>query len=86
MAKYSKNYKRGGKTFRYRWDDSVVEWIYKDEETGEWVELDGVGLRRENWENKEARDEYLDGWIFEIEEETAYLADEFIKYELPYLS
>lgn len=30
---------------------------------------DSIGLRPENWKNKEARNEYLDEWIFELQEE-----------------
>ena len=45
--KYSKNYTIQGKTFRYDYDHSVVEWIYKDED-GKWKALDGAGLRLEN--------------------------------------
>jgi len=39
--------------------------------------LERVGLSRENWDNKETRDEYLSGWCFELEEELAYMAAEF---------
>ena len=85
MAKYSKNYRFRGKTFRYDWDNAIVEWIYKDEETGLWEELDGVGLRNENWKNKEIRDEYLAEWCEEIAEETAYENYYFMKYEWPTL-
>ena len=31
-----------------------------------------VGLRPENWKNVETRNEYLDGWIFELEETFSY--------------
>lgn len=47
--------------------------------------VESVGLRRENWENKEARMEYLSVWADELDEEAAYLMDSFIKYDLPYL-
>ena len=81
--RYSKNYKFMGKTFRYDYEDCIVEWIYKDDETGNWEVLDGVGLRTENWKNKEVRDEYLAEWCDEIAEETAYEMDFFMKYEWP---
>ena len=82
---YSRNYKIEGKTFRYDYDNAIVEWIYKDEDTGEWEVLDGVGLRYENWVNKDARDEYLTEWAYEIEADTECMMNDFIKYELPYL-
>ena len=31
-----------------------------------------VGLSVENWRNKEVRNEYLDGWIWEMNEEVRY--------------
>lgn len=37
-----------------------------------------AGLRRENWKNKAARDEYLSGWADELDEELAAMAGEFI--------
>lgn len=85
MPRYSKNYKFMGKTFRYDYDNAIVEWIYKDEETGLWEELDGVGLRLENWKNKEARDEYLAEWCADLEEEMGWEAYYFMKYEWPTL-
>lgn len=103
----SKVCKVNGKLFRYDYDNSVVEYVYKlsDEEIQDeldWMEkhngkplvgmdedgfsvVESVGLRRENWENKEARMEYLNVWADELDEEAAYLMDSFIKYELPYL-
>lgn len=50
------------------------------------MEVTSIGFSRENWDNKESRDEYLSVWCDEIEEETAYMVDEFIKYELPIIS
>lgn len=49
------------------------------------TEITSAGLSRENWENKESRREYLSMWADEVEEESAALAADFIKYELPYL-
>ena len=50
-----------------------------------YVKLDGVGLRSENWKRKEARDEYLYEWCVDLDEESAALERDFVKYELPYL-
>lgn len=47
--------------------------------------IDSVGLRAENWKNKEARDEYLDEYCFDLDDESSYEAAMFEKYELPYL-
>ena len=47
--------------------------------------LDSIGLSRENWENREARDGYLSGWVLDLDAEASRLADDFVKYELPYL-
>lgn len=45
-----------------------------------------IGLRRDNWKKKAVRDEYLSEWCFELDEEAAILAENFVKYEMPYLS
>lgn len=79
--KYSRNYTLQGKTFRYDYDNNIVEWIYK--ENGKWEVIDGAGLRLENWKNKETRNEYLQEWIMDIEADAEYQMDWFIKHELP---
>lgn len=33
----------------------------------------GVGLRNENWNNKEVRKEYLTEWLWDMEEELFYM-------------
>lgn len=43
-----------------------------------------VGLRRENWKNVAARNEYLSEWAAELGAEENRLMTDFIKYELPY--
>lgn len=47
------------------------------------VEMDRIGLSRENWNDPEARSEYLEIWIDDVEEETRIEAANFVKYELP---
>lgn len=42
-----------------------------------------AGMNADRWENADARREYLSGWADELEEETACLVDDFVKYELP---
>lgn len=77
--KYSKVIKKDGKQFRYNYKDNVVEYI--GEIDREIEILDSVGLSKENWDNKEARDEYLDQYIMDLNEEESYmtkdLMDEF---------
>ena len=47
--------------------------------------IDSIGLSRENWKNREARDEYLSAWSMDLDAESSALVDSFVKYELPYL-
>ena len=42
--------------------------------------VDSIGLSRKNWDNVEARKEYLQMWNDELNEEAAYLAEEFKMY------
>lgn len=39
-----------------------------------------VGLSVANWKNKEARNEYLSGWIDELDEEARILAAQYLKW------
>ena len=50
-----------------------------------YIVLDTIGLSRENWADKEARDSYLSGWCNDLDEELSSMAADFVKYELPYL-
>ena len=105
MKRFSGVYKRGGKCFRYDFQNCLVQLVYKagEEEladNAEWMAKHGeplwdidesgymvsqsVGLRPENWKNKAVRDEYLDEWLFELDEELACEVEMFVKYELPY--
>lgn len=53
--------------------------LFDTDETGEYMIIDGVGLRKENWKNKEIRDEYLDQWNAEMDEELEYMLDDLRK-------
>lgn len=71
--------------------DAEIEWeqehgsqLYGIGEDG-YVVSDTIGLRRENWENPESRQAYLEGWCADLDAESKALMDSFIKYELPYL-
>ena len=69
MAKrYSSVYKRKKNKFRYDYEYAIVEWLDENDEV-----IDSVGLSRENWKNREARNEYLDGWIAEMYDSLDYL-------------
>ena len=93
----SNPYKLNGKLFRYNFDTCVVEYIQKaDQETmqedAEWkrnhdgyIILETIGLSRENWKDKEARDGYLSVWCNDLDAELESMAADFVKYELPYL-
>lgn len=39
--------------------------------------LDSIGLSKENWRNKENRTAYLDEYCFNLDEELAYMVDDF---------
>lgn len=71
--KYSKIVRRRGRKFRYNYERRLIEWINKDN-NGEWKVINAVGLRKENWENKNLRDEYLFIWNVDIDDELRYMA------------
>lgn len=84
---YSDPYKVAGKWFRYNYKYAEVEYItHPSNEFGPIEVITSVGLSKDNWENKEARNEYLQGWAEELDAEANSLADDFIKNELPYLT
>ena len=66
------------------WIESHGRPLYDIDRDG-YIETASVGLRRENWRNKAARDEYLAEWIEELDEEARILTSNFIKYEMPFL-
>ena len=45
--------------------------------------MHSVGLMLENWKDKESRNEYLEMWADELNEEESWMVSDFIKYELP---
>lgn len=48
-----------------------------------YIVLCSAGLRRENWKNREVRDEYLSEWCFDLDEELEIMTADFVKNELP---
>ena len=66
------------------WTQKYGEPLFGIDRDGYMV-IDSIGLSRENWENREARDGYLSAWAADLEAESSRLAADFVKYELPYL-
>ena len=62
-----------------RWQEKFGKNLWDIDEDG-YVEVCSVGLERSNWTNKEARNEYLDGWISVLDEETSRLTEDFLMY------
>lgn len=68
-----------------------AEWMQTHKEPLFDIDADGymvictIGLGTYNWKKKALRDEYLSEWCFNLDEESAALAADFVKYELPYL-
>lgn len=72
MQHYSKVVKRKGRFFRYDCSGFYLQWITKSGEL-----IDEIGLCKENWEDDEARNEYIDEWMAQEEETIAHL----LRYE-----
>lgn len=76
-----KYYKYGKRDFAYDTKDCLVLYIVKEpdmpDENGNlvWREIDAIGMRPENWKNKEARDEYLQEYTFNLDD----MASSFIE-------
>lgn len=79
--KYSNLYKYKGKAFSYNKDDAIVEYVWVDPDTDEWVVIDEIGLSNENWEDRKLRDAYLDEYIRQLDDEANRLADDFLANE-----
>lgn len=55
------------------WQKKFGKKLWDIDEKGYMV-IDSVGLRAENWKDKEVRDEYLGEWIFEMKAECEMMA------------
>ena len=53
------------------WQKKYGRNLWDIDENG-YMEIDGVGLRKENWIRKEVRDEYLSEWVAEMREAFEY--------------
>jgi len=65
------------------WLQKYNEPLWNIDDKG-YIVLERIGLRPENWKNKEARMEYLQEWSYELNAECSALVADFVKYELPY--
>ena len=82
-----------GRDFAYDKKDNVLHFLFKDEEEIEVMggientpfrSLDAAGLSLDSWTDTETRDQYLNDYANDIDEETSYLVQDFIQNELPY--
>lgn len=70
---------RLAKATKQEFEDNA-EWLAKygkplwDIDSDGYIEIEAVGLRKENWQRKAVRDEYLAEWIEEFEENEAIMA------------
>lgn len=78
---YSKVVKVGDKMFRYNYMNGEVEWVLTDRTRKETSVVDSIGLRLENWKDKESRTYYLQQWSEELEEELWYMMKNELSYE-----
>ena len=80
------------KFFAYDKKNNVLIYLFKDDEevsemgwdNAPWRELDSAGLSSDNWNDEEARNDYLYQYTFDLDSESSYLAQDFIDNELPY--
>ena len=68
MQHYSKVVKRKGRFFRYDYSGCYLQWITKSGEL-----IDEIGFCKENWEDDETRNEYIDEWMAQEEEAISHL-------------
>ena len=77
-------YRYKGNDFAHDKKNDLLLYLYKDEEDGNYYEVEAIGLRPDNWKNKNVRNEYIEEYLDELDTEVSYLANDFIKNELPY--
>ena len=78
---YSRLVRVGDKMFRYNYVNGEVEWVLIDRATKEAEIIDSIGLRLENWKDKESRTYYLQQWSEELEEEIWYMMKSEFGYD-----
>lgn len=72
-------------TYEAEWKSKYGKGLYDIDDDG-YIVLDTAGFQKDNWMNTESRNEYLAGWMVELDEESAALSANFVKHELPYLN
>lgn len=65
--------------FEQEWEKTHDYRIYEIDAEGYMV-MEAVGLHKDNWTNKAARDEYLAAWIVDLDAEAEAMAKEFMKW------
>lgn len=76
---YSKPVRIAGKWFRYNYKYSEVEYItHISNEHGPIEVIDSVGMSKENWDNKQERNSYIEGWAEELDAEAERLASDIL--------
>lgn len=63
------------------WQSRFGENLWDIDSDG-YIVLASAGLAAENWDDSEARAEYLNCWALELDEEDACLAEQFVRYEM----
>lgn len=83
--------KHNDKDFAYDKQDNMLIYLFQDDdelsELGDkapWRTLDTVGLHKNSWDDEEERKAYLDNYNDDLDSEASYLANDFIKNELPF--
>lgn len=80
------------KFFAYDKKNNILIYLFKDDEeiskmgwdNAPWRELDSAGLSSDNWNDEEARNDYLYQYNSDLDSESSYLVQDFINNELPY--
>ena len=63
------------------WQEKFGRNLFEIDEDGYEV-VETVGLSKEHWDHAGTRKEYLTEWGYDLDEEAAYMAEMFVKYEL----
>ena len=69
MTKQSKIHKFEDRTYRYNYEESLLEWVHGKEV------VTSIGLSKEEWEDGAAY--WIERWHMDLEEELFYLMQEF---------
>lgn len=79
-------YKHNRKEYAYDKKYSELITLFKDPDEGKdapYRNLSSVGFNYMNWTDKEVRDEYLDEYEAELNDEMDYITQDFVQNELP---